>query len=217
MNADTKKERLAIYGGTFSPPHLGHRKAAETLLAALNPDRLLVIPTFLPPHKSISTEHSPAHRFRMTELCFADLPNTEVSDLEIRRTGKSYTFDTLTELSREDREIFFLCGTDMLLSFENWHRFRDIFDLCTLVLQRREQDRALDEEVRDTVERFRTSYGAKILEIPIDPIVLSSTDVRNAVRAGASHADLCRLVPESVADYIEANQLYLTETEAEDI
>ena len=211
------KERLAIYGGTFSPPHLGHKKAAETLLATLQPDRLLIIPTFLPPHKSISAEHSPAHRFAMSELCFGDLPSTEISDLEIRRTGRSYTYDTLTALSGDDRELFFLCGTDMLLSFENWHRFRDIFDLCTLVLQRREQDRTLDDEIHDTVDRFRASYGANILEVPTDPIVLSSTDVRNAVRAGATHAELCRLVPEAVADYIERHGLYRTEDTVEDV
>ena len=203
-----QKERLAIYGGTFSPPHLGHRKAAEALLSALHPDRLLIIPTFLPPHKAVSPADSPAHRLAMTRLCFSDLKNTEISDMEIRRQGKSYTFDTLTALTRDGREIFFLCGTDMLLTLDTWYRSRDIFALCTLVLARREQDPALDRAVADKIDEYRRAYGARITEIDIEPIVLSSTDVRNTVRAGASRDALQSMVSPAVADYMIANGLY---------
>lgn len=203
-----EKEILGIYGGTFSPPHLGHRKAAETFLAAIDPDRLLIIPTFLPPHKKISEADSPAHRLEMSRLCFSDLPRTEVSDIEILRKGKSYTYDTLTALSAENREICFLCGTDMLLTFDGWYRFRDIFPLCTLVLERRECDPSLDRMIEEKIAYFRSEFGAKIKEIRIDPLILSSTDVRNAVRSHASREVICSMVPEAVADYIEAHGLY---------
>ena len=203
-----KKELLAIYGGTFSPPQYGHKRAAETLSAALHPDRLLIIPTFLPPHKVVSAALAPEHRLEMSRLCFADLPNAEISDMEIKRAGKSYTFDTISALSKEDREIYFLCGTDMLLSFDSWYRYRDIFSLCTLVLERRESDRTLDTAVEEKIALFRRECGARILEIPIDPITLSSTDVRNAVGAGADREALTEMVPPAVADYILAHGLY---------
>lgn len=207
-----KIERIGIYGGTFSPPHLGHLKAAETFLAEVNPDRLLVIPTFLPPHKAVSPADSPEHRLEMTRLCFSSLQNTEVSDIEIRRQGKSYTYDTLSALSKEDRELFFLCGTDMLLTLDKWHRFRDIFSLATAVLERRECDPVLDRRIREKIDFYRSEYGARILEIEISPLVLSSTDVRNAVASSAPRSRLLKMVPSAVADYIETHGLYREET-----
>lgn len=203
-----KNESLAIYGGTFSPPHRGHRRAAEVLLDALSPDRLLVIPTNLPPHKAVSPSDSPLHRLEMTRLCFGDLPRTEVSDLEIRRTGKSYTVETLEALTAQGRDLYFLCGTDMLLSFEGWYRFRDIFALTTLVFERRETDPTLDGAVREAVERYRRDYGARIIELAIDPIKLSSTEVRAAIRSGAPRERITEMIPDSVADYIALHGLY---------
>lgn len=203
-----KNESLAIYGGTFSPPHKGHLRAAEVLLDALAPDRLLVIPTNLPPHKAVSPSDSPIHRLEMARLCFSDLPNTEVSDLEIRRTGKSYTVDTLEALTAPGRDLYFLCGTDMLLTFESWYRFRDIFALTTLVFERRERDATLNDDVTNAVERYRRDYGARIIELPIDPIVLSSTEVRAAIRSGAPRERITEMIPDSVADYIDLHGLY---------
>ena len=201
-------EILGIYGGTFSPPHLGHKKAAETFLSAVKPDKLLVIPTFLPPHKKISPSDAPEHRLEMCRLCFGDLPRTEVSDLEIKRTGKSYTFDTVTALSKENREIFFLCGTDMLLTLDEWYRAPELFALCTFVLERREQNKELDRSVSEKITLYREKYDARIVEIDIEPIEISSTDVRNAERDHAPFEFLASMVPEAVAQYIRANKLY---------
>lgn len=201
-------EILGIYGGTFSPPHLGHKKAAEIFLERIKPDRLLIIPTFLPPHKKISASDAPEHRLAMCRLCFEGLPHTEVSDIEIKRTGKSYTYDTVAALSRENREIFFLCGTDMLLTLHEWYRARELFSLCTFVLERREQDPALDRSINERVAAYRKKYGARIVEIDIEPIELSSTDVRNAARAHAPSEALTTMVPEAVAQYMEEHGLY---------
>ncbi len=213
MEQNQKTEILGIYGGTFSPPHRGHRKAAETFLEAIRPDTLLIIPTFLPPHKEVSPADSPEHRLAMTRLAFSGLPNTVVSDMEIVRRGRSYTYDTLTSLSREGRELYFLCGTDMLLTVDKWYRAEDLFRLCTFVLERREYDRSLDSEVSDRIAYFRQHYGARIVEIAIEPIPISSTDVRTAASAGASRDALAELVPDSVADYIVSNGLYRGSTE----
>lgn len=201
-------EILGIYGGTFSPPHLGHRKAAEVFLSDVKPDRLLIIPTFLPPHKAPSSADSPEHRLAMSRLCFGDLPRTEISDIEIRREGKSYTFDTVSALSKENREIYFLCGTDMLLSLDRWYRARELFSLCTFVLERRESDEATRLMIDERIAFFRSEYGARIKEIAIEPFEISSTIVRNAAKAGASRALLATMVPDAVAEYMETHKLY---------
>ena len=201
-------EKIGIYGGTFSPPHLGHRLAAECFLKEAALDRLLVIPACVPPHKASASIVSPEERLAMTTLAFEDMDKAEVSALEITRQGKSYTYDTLTALSGEDRELYFFCGTDMLLTFDRWYRFRDIFSLCTLAVGRREYDPEMGRAFDDRIAFFRREYGARIMEIPLTPIPISSTDVRNAVRDGKTKDELSEMIAPAVADYIFLHGLY---------
>ena len=201
-------EKIGIYGGTFSPPHLGHRLAAECFLKEAALDRLLIIPACVPPHKANISIVSPEQRLAMTALAFQDMDKAEVSSLEINRTGKSYTYDTLTALSGENRELYFFCGTDMLLTFDRWYRFRDIFSLCTLAVGRREYDPHLGQAFDERIAFFRSEYGARITEIPLAPIPISSTDVRNAVRDGKTKEELSSMIAPAVADYIFAHGLY---------
>ena len=88
-------ERIGIYGGTYSPPHIGHLKAAEYALEALGLDRLLLIPTGVSPHKAMSAGATSADRLEMLRLSAANMEKAQVSDIEIRRQGSSYTVDTL--------------------------------------------------------------------------------------------------------------------------
>ena len=201
-------EKIGIYGGTFSPPHLGHRLAAECFMKEAGLDRLLVIPACVPPHKASATIVPAEMRLEMAELAFQDMDKAEVSALEIRRSGKSYTYDTLTALSKENRELYFFCGTDMLLSFDRWYRFRDIFSLCTLAVGRREYDPEMGRAFDERIAFFRKEYGARIVEIPLAPIPISSTDVRNAVRDGKPKEELSTMIAPAVADYILQHGLY---------
>ena len=118
--------RIVVYGGSFNPPHLGHVEAARTVSAELAPDKFLIIPTNVSPHKMLA-EGSPEPRARleMCRLAFAGIPGAEISDMEMQREGKSYTAQTVEELRRSypDDELFLVMGTDMLLSFESWYRF----------------------------------------------------------------------------------------------
>ena len=86
-----KMIRLGVYGGTFSPPHLGHIESAEAFYREMKLDKLLIIPTFIPPHKEAKDDASPEDRLEMCKLAFSHIPNTEISDMEIKRGGKSYT------------------------------------------------------------------------------------------------------------------------------
>ena len=91
-------EKIAIYGGTFNPPHIAHVRACEAFYNAVKPDRLLVIPDFLPPHKEVTGNVTSEDRLAMTALAFESMPYAQVSDMEIRRGGRSYTAITLSEL-----------------------------------------------------------------------------------------------------------------------
>ena len=122
--------RIGIYGGTFAPIHNGHVEAARAFMEQMKLDYLFVIPTCLPPHKQVDSSDDPLYRLRMCELAFRGIDGVVISDVEIARGGKSYTYDTLVELSRPDARLFLLCGTDMVLTFDKWYRFEDIFKLC---------------------------------------------------------------------------------------
>ena len=160
--------RLLIYGGTFNPPHLGHADALRCAAEELRADRVLVVPAGIPPHKALA-EGSPApeQRLRLCELAFE---NAEITPIELRREGKSYTVDTLRRISADapGAELYFLVGTDMLLYMEQWHAFREVFSLCTLaVLPRADGDM---EEIERFAAYLHETYGARISIIPKTPL-----------------------------------------------
>lgn len=202
--------RVGIFGGTFAPVHNGHVIAAKAFMEQMKLDYLYIIPACLPPHKQISPSDDPKHRLRMCELAFADVDGVVVSDLEIVRGGKSYTYDTLKELSRPDTRLFFMCGTDMVLSFDTWYRFEDIFKLCYPVYVRRENDPILTQRIVAKIGEYYEKYGVMFRRIITEPIEISSTLIRKKAAAGE---DISSLVPKDVARFILENRLYSKEGE----
>ena len=199
--------RTAIYGGSFNPPHLGHIAAAKTVMTDLRPDRLLIMPDCLAPHKAMAANTpSPEHRLEMCRLAFGDIPGAEISELEIRRGGKSYTVDTLEQLTALfPEDIFYLVmGSDMFLSFTTgWYRFEDILHMCIPVVISREEDDL--EQLESGAEYMRSRYGADIRILRRNkPVVLSSSEVRETILAGGLHL----LLSDPVREYIEKNGLY---------
>ena len=179
---------IAIYGGSFNPPHLGHREAVLTALETLHPDRLLIIPDNDPPHKELEPgSPTPEERLKLCELTFGDLEGVEISPIEIQRSGKSYTYDTVLELETEypESRMTLLLGTDMLLSFEEWYHFEYLMEHCGLAVFARELDD--DEPIREAADKFRSEYGAEIRILPHTPFPMSSTELRNMLnrRAGS--------------------------------
>lgn len=200
--------RMGIYGGTFSPPHNGHIHAALAFLRQLSLDRLLIVPTNIPPHKA-DPSASAVHRLEMSKLAFENLPQSggriQVDDYEIQSSDTSYTSRTLEHFSGEDRELFFLCGTDMFLTLAAWHRPDEICRLATVVLMRREQNRYLDDAVRRAWDDLEERFHARIVQINLPPILLSSSDVRERIAAGKDVSDA---LPDGVIRYIRENRLY---------
>ena len=193
--------KIAIYGGSFNPPHLGHVEAARTVASALAPDRLLIVPASVPPHKELADGSPTAQqRLELCRLAFADIPGAEISEMELCREGKSYSYDTVRLLREEnpDAQLILVVGTDMLLSFEKWYQFRYLLENCTLaVLARGEDD--LDE-LRAAAAYLRTTYDADVTVLPHEPIAISSETIRERLetRGGedylsdAVYADIIR-------------------------
>lgn len=198
--------RIGIYGGTFAPPHLGHVKAAEAFFRQMELDLLYIIPTAVPPHKQIDAADDPRHRLAMCELAFGHMPRVIVSDMEIARGGKSYTVDTLRALTAEDRRLFLLMGTDMMLTLDKWREPEEIFRLCYPVYMRRESDPVIEGQIIAKNSEYLSKYGKIVRRIPMEFVDVSSTAVRERVATGRSLADV---VPEAVAAYIEKEGLYV--------
>lgn len=197
--------KIGIFGGSFNPPHLGHILALEEFQRKLSLDRVLVIPSAIPPHKSLtSNSPSAAHRLEMTRLAVCHLPWAEVSDIELKRTGTSYTADTVELLRKEypKDELFLLMGTDMFFSFGKWHEPKRITREARLVVAHRSEDdmlrienhgRCLSEEFDAQVELLHNSY-----------LAYSSTSARAMIAFGCVEGYLS----ENVAQYIKDNKLY---------
>ncbi|MBR3894901.1 MAG: nicotinate (nicotinamide) nucleotide adenylyltransferase [Clostridia bacterium] len=198
--------RIGIYGGTFSPPHNGHLLAAKAFMEQMWLDLLYVIPTAIPPHKEMEVEVSAADRLEMCRLAFGGMEGVYVSDMEIRRGGKSYTVDTLRELSGEDRRLFLLCGTDMMLTLDGWREPEEIFRLCYPIYIRRENDRFLDAMIIQKIALYQEKYGKVVRKLVTEPLELSSNDVRKKLVNGE---DISNLVPPAVEKYIRDNHLYV--------
>ncbi len=196
--------KIGVYGGTFNPVHSGHVKLAEAYLKGLELDRMLVIPAKTPPHKRVAHLASGADRLAMCRLAF---PGTEyeVSDLELNRPGeKSYTVDTLEELNRRypGQELYLLTGSDMFLTLDQWHESQRIFQLAVMCVGEREPH--LQERLK-TKARELEALGARCRVIQLEPLVVSSTQVRDRVERGEP---LTGLVPPQVEQYIQAHGLY---------
>ena len=201
---------IGIYGGTFDPPHWGHITAARAAMEQLKLDRLVLIPDRVPPHKALPEgSASPEQRLEMATLAAAELgKRAEVSDRELRRSGPSYTSDTLAELRREHPEdtLWLLMGSDMFLSLQTWHAPEEIMALARIAPFSREAE---DESAAFAAQKARLEreYGAQICIVQ-NPEVreLSSTEVRAALAAGRGSD----LLPPAVYGYVLREHLYGT-------
>lgn len=202
--------RVGIFGGTFNPPHIGHINICKLFLEKLSLDKLFVIPANVPPHKQISSNTTSKERLEMARIAFSNISsNVIVSDLEMKRIGKSYTADTIEELKSQGyNDLYFLCGTDMILTLDSWYKPDYIFENATIVYIRRENDPENNKLLEEKISLYTTKFGAKIVNIQVDPIELSSSMVREAVKNGF---DITKMITPDIYNYIESKKLYRDE------
>lgn len=197
--------KIGIFGGSFNPPHRGHILAVEEFRRKLSLDRVLLIPAAIPPHKSLSSNSpSGAHRLEMTRLAVKHLPWAEVSDIELRREGPSYTADTVEQLRKEfpADELYLLMGTDMFFSFGRWRDPQRITKEASLVAAYRcAEDQS---RIESHGQQLAAEFSAKIHYLTNDYLPYSSTSVRAMIAFGCAEEYLSG----EVAQYIRDNRLY---------
>ena len=200
-------DRIGIYGGTFNPPHVGHIQAATQAMEALRLDRLMLIPDRIAPHKELP-ENSPLpeQRFEMLKLAVAGNKRMIASDIELKRDGPSYTYETLNQIRAcyPDAELILLMGTDMFLSFDGWRQPEQILKNASLAVAYR-GDR--DEISAVQAQKIRLeSMGAKVILLENSIRAISSTQLRRMLAFRCADSFL----PEGVGSYIQEHGLYDT-------
>ena len=198
--------RIVIFGGSFNPPHKGHLNAAIEAAKKLKADKFLIIPDFLPPHKEMGPgAPAPEQRLELCRKNFAKVPGATVSDMEIRRGGKSYTSDTLRELKTEypDAEFTLLVGADMLHTLDTWHEADYILRAAQICAFPRKKGQL--PSMRKDAAALRDRFGAEIrLLEELKPLAASSTEIRRALRFRGGTGALT----DAVYGYIVKNRLY---------
>ena len=208
--SDGKGRRIGILGGTFDPPHLGHLLIAETARIALQLESVLFLPAGEPWLKSGQRVTPSSRRLRMVQLAVADNPDFCVCDCEVRRSGATYTVDTLRELRAaypDVAEFYFIVGSDVLGQFHRWKEPEAILSLCRLAVI--ERPGAPANGVVMLAERFPDAIAAGAVVSVAGPRVdFSASELRRILAAGQSAR---YQIPDAVADYISRHSLYRTE------
>lgn len=195
-------EKIGILGGTFNPVHLEHVSLVKHAIEELRLDRLIVMPTFLPPHKS-DIPIPGKDRIEMLKIAFKDFPKVEVSDFEIQNQGKSYTYLTVEHFKKTlDAHIYFICGGDMLTNFKTWRYPERILAVCDLAVFGRE-DFFTDYEMEKAL--FQERFNKQFIKLNYVGKNFSSTKIRVY---SAFNLSLDGLVPSGVEEYIKKNNLY---------
>ena len=204
--------KIGILGGTLDPIHNGHIEIALAAMEALGLDRVALMPSGDPPHKTRATNK--ADRLRMAQIAAEPHPGLYASDREIRRTGTTYTVDTLSALTVEHQEVewTYILGADALNKLDTWREFPRIARLCSFAAVSRP---GCDEDLaRLRASAISACYRTRVDLLPVSGPALSSTAVRHRVAEGQ---DISDCVPAAVAEYIRKKGLYLCKYNEEQI
>lgn len=196
---------IALFGGTFNPIHYGHLLICEGIREEYNLEKVVFIPARIPPHKDKNEIIQASHRLEMAKLAIKDNPFFEVSDMELKREGSSYTIDTVRiykNLYNIDR-MGLILGADSLINFETWRNFTDIFPLVDIYVASRPDSDA--QTLEKTIQRFEKEFEAKINKYSLRTMDYSSTEIRDRISKGLS---IKYLVPPAVEEYIYKAELY---------
>lgn len=193
--------KLCVFQGTFNPIHKAHLRVAEYIIKKYDFDKLLFIPAYNPPHKCVD-EDLAQHRFNMVKLAVSNEGNFEVSDIEFKRGGKSYTYMTICELYKQyqiEGKINFLIGTDAFQYIESWYETDKLKNLVKFIVFVREENFEVSKY------DYLRSKGYDFEIQPLNFEDISSTELREMVK---NNLNIDGLVTKEVKDYIKENELY---------
>lgn len=196
--AKRKMNRIGIFGGTFNPPHSGHLIVAEHVYEELKLDKLFFVPSYISPHKKKGEDQFALHRARMVRLAIKSNPHFDFSDIEVKRKGMSFTYETVEAFYRNypDSKLFLIIGADNFAEFHTWKNPGRIVNAASLVVMNRPSHKS-----RNARKKFyrRTRFAS------VPGVEISSTEIRAMVRR---HMSIRYLVPQAVLQYIDRHQLY---------
>lgn len=203
---------LGIMGGTFDPIHIGHLQIACAVSQRLGLEQVMFIPAYIPPHK-LGMDFAPAEdRYAMTELAIASYEGFIVSDMEMKRSGVSYTIDTVRQLAKEhpEEQLYFIIGADSVAQLHTWHNIQELLELAIFVAAGR-------PGYDGVMEKAESHLGAiarkRIILLDTTEYDVSSTEIRSRIKAGQP---LTGLVTTEVEEYIYEHSLYGAESLSED-
>jgi nicotinate-nucleotide adenylyltransferase len=221
-------ERIGLFGGTFNPIHRGHLHAADEVEKKFPLNRIYLIPSALPPHKRPDNLAEAADRLEMIRLAIAGIPYLKVSEVELSRSGPSYTIDTVTHyqtLFPSETELYLIMGIDAFLEIDTWKSFLDLLRQISFIIMSRPHEHSKNDYADKTIftdylyrtiskeYEFSSSNSCyhhpenrPIFMIDVDPLDISSTEIRNRIQQGRS---IRPLVSKAVANFIKAKGLYL--------
>lgn len=214
------KQGIGILGGTFDPIHLGHTHSAQSVASELGLEKVLLIPTYISPHKAMVDQiphATPKQRANMVSLACKQSSIFQCDEREIHRSGHSYTIDTLKELKDENpkRTLYFIIGMDSLMTFTRWHQHQEILRLCHLVVNTRPNYpiEQINDETKQLLACHQTSQVNELAELNAGKIFfaqqsfydISSTQIRQKL---AEQKDCLEQLLPTISDFIHKNKLY---------
>jgi len=217
--------RIGLFGGTFNPIHIGHIKVSEEIKEAFELDRIFMIPSAIPPHKKSKGIADAKDRLEMTRLAVSKREGYNVSDIELERSGPSYTVDTINHFKNilpDDASLYFILGIDAFLEIDTWMSYKELFKMLPFIVMSRPKKNnivktePLESYIKHKVSgnytfqkqenRFVDNRYQSIYVFNVAPYCISSTDIREKIRKRNPIGDL---VPETVENYIRGKGLYL--------
>jgi nicotinate-nucleotide adenylyltransferase len=206
---DSSILKIGICGGTFDPIHMGHLATAELIRCEFNLDKVLFIPSGMPPHKDLRMVTDSSHRLNMVKCAVRSNPYFEASTIEVDRNGYTYAVDTLNELHNmypHGTTFYYIIGADVVMDLLTWKRVEEVFVLTKFIAVMRAG--FLDVQFNEHIKLLRHKYDIDINSFEAPLIEISSTFIRDRIRKKQS---IKYLVDECVEEYIKKNNLYLSD------
>lgn len=199
-------KKIGIMGGTFNPIHYGHLLLAESAYEQFHLDAVWIMPNKHPQYKMISSNILEEDRVAMISLAIESNPHFQLSDEELRRTGATYTVDTLMSLHQKmpDTEFYFIMGADSLFHFESWREPERILKLCHILAAPRSSQ--VNADLESQMDYLCSKYDADIHILNTPNLDISSHGIRKRIR---NHTSIKYLLPEPVEEYIGKHRLYM--------
>lgn len=198
--------KIGILGGTFNPIHNGHIHIGKEALKALDLEKVIFVPTGRPHHKlndaALINENL---RYRMVSLAIQGKKGFDLSDYEINKKGFSFTYETLRYFNKiyKDSQLYFISGADCLIDIYTWKNVQDIFARASLVVFNRPG--FSKEDIIKQKKKVEEDFHTKIITLDVEPLKISSTDIRNAVK---NHGEIKDEIPKAVMNFIKEHNLY---------